>query len=400
MKNKLFKLTALWIVVVGLAGCQSNENVLPIAENLANKTLLGYYTHTTLDSATMQTASEEYYLMRDANDEQKGYYRTSVIGDNAYSDEQSPLTWSSKIADDQRSMLITATLDKGQVKNFIWQDGVVKENDNWFDKNAGDMSSISLMKTIYLEQLNNVVFEKADTTFHSHTVKAYYLAWEAKRKQQVAAEDTASVKQGYLNKLLPQMDTIIWFLKNKTSTGYIGNRTHYENIDGKDTIIDLVYVTGSGPYSVYYLASTRKYDEVQINDQPATILYSNMTFNRVNNLNTASYKWQKSEYSIEHYLKPGRADDKGSDSVYTFTATKWVVPGFTNLAKFDVMMYGTGDSTISKIEAGVQSVVKQETYQDVYQTLNLSSYGEKMNPKDSSMYVRVIQNNIEYRLKQ
>ena len=125
-----------------------------------------------------------------------------------------------------------------------------------------------------------------------------------------------------------------------------------------------------------------------------------MTFNRVNNLNTASYKWQKSEYSIEHYLKPGRADDKGSDSVYTFTATKWVVPGFTNLAKFDVMMYGTGDSTISKIEAGVQSVVKQETYQDVYQTLNLSSYGEKMNPKDSSMYVRVIQNNIEYRLKQ
>ena len=400
MKNKIFKLTALWMVVVGLAACQSNENVLPITENLANQTLLGYYTYTTLDSVAMQTASEEYYLMRDAKGEQKGYYRTSVMGDGAATDESTQLTWVSKMADDQMSMLIEATLKQGQVKNFVWQDGVIKEGENWFDKNVADMSNITVQNTIYNNQLTNVVFEIADTTYHSHTVKAYYLAWDAKRKQQVAKEDTASVKQSYLDKLIPQMDTIIWFLKNKTTTGYIGTRTHLENIDGKDTIIDLVYVTGTDPYTVYYLASSKKYDEIQINDQPATILYSNMTFNRVNNLNTAYYKWQKSEYSIEHYLKPGKAADKGSDSLYTFTASKWVVPEYTNLAKFDVMLYGTGDSTITQINAGVESVVKQETYTDAYQTLNLSGYGEKVNVKDSSIYVRVIQNNLEYRLKQ
>ena len=403
MKNKIFKLTALWMVVVGFAACQSNEDVLPIAEDLANKTLLGYYTYTTLDSVAMQTASEEFYLMRNAKDEQKGYYRTSVMGDDASKDENFPITWVSQMADDQMSMLIEATLPDGAVKNFIWQDGVVKEGDHWFSKNVAGMSNITVLNTIYDNQLTNVVFETSQTTYHNHTVNQPYLQWSSAVEQGVT--DTLKAKQKYLDILLPQADTIIWFMKNKrvVEQGYVGNAHPVDTvIDGKDTTIieNLVYVTGNGPYNVYYLTSDENKNPSQVNDRPEVVFYSSMTFNRVNNLNTATYVWHKSEYTLEHYTKPGKASDKGTDSLYTFTATKWVVPEFTNLAKFDVMLYGIGDSTITKSRAGVESIVKQETYEDTYKTLNLSGYGVKMNPTDSTTYVRVVLNDLEYRLKQ
>lgn len=404
MKNNLFKLTALLVVVVGLVSCRGDESVLPITENLANKTLLGFYTYTTLDSVTMRTSSKEFFLTRDEKDEQNGYYRTNEQGNGVALDESLPLTWTSKMAVDKLSMLIDVIMNN-DAKSIVWQDGVVKIGDQWYEKNIAGVSNIDNLNTIYNKQLANVVFEISETEYHPHTKKVPYLAWDAARRSNVAEQDTAKVKQDYLDKLLPQADTIIWFLKNKTPNGYIGNRVHCVDtvIGGRDTtiIVDLVYVTGTGPYTVYYLKSSKKSDEVQVDDWPKSVLFSNMIFNRdANNLTTATYKWQKSEFSLEHYLLPGKAADTGTDSVYTFTASAWVVPEYTNLAKFDVMMLGTGDSVISKIEAGVESIVKSETYPNIYQTLNLSGYGEEVDLTDSTVYIKVIQNNLEYRLKQ
>ena len=403
MKNKFFKLTALWMVVVGLAACQSNENILPIAENLANQTLLGFYAYTTLDSASMQTTSEEYYLKRDENGDQKGRYRICVIGNGAELDTPSDYTWVSKMADDQMSMLIKAILEQGSVeKNVIWQDGIVKDGDHWFDKNLGGVSSIDVLKTIYKEQLTNVVLEVADTSFYDHYVDCPYLEWKSANTKNVLKDDTARLKAEKFAELWAQKDTIIWYLKNKTQNGYIGTRTHYANIDGRDTIIDLVYIGGSGEkFTLWYIKSQEnkgntQADQIKVYDWPSKITNSKMEFNRNGMLNTASYSWHKVEYSEGHYLRPGTFNDSGTDSLYTFAATQWVVSDFVNMAKFDVLMRGSGDSTISKIDKGVESVVKQKAFVDIYQTLNITEYSEKLNLTDSTVYVSAKQNNLEY----
>ena len=63
MKNKIFKLTALWMVVVGLAACQSNDvDVFGISAGLALDNMPGYYTFTEVDSTTMTVVKTEYYL--------------------------------------------------------------------------------------------------------------------------------------------------------------------------------------------------------------------------------------------------------------------------------------------------------------------------------------------------
>ena len=57
MKNKLLLCV---IALIGLVGCQKDVDVIGTTEKLANKTLLGCYSYTVVDSVAMTTFKKEY----------------------------------------------------------------------------------------------------------------------------------------------------------------------------------------------------------------------------------------------------------------------------------------------------------------------------------------------------
>lgn len=402
---KSIKLTAFILVLVSLAGCKKDVDVIGISDDLANKTMLGYYTYTSFDSTKMQTLKKEYFLERDNAGNQKGYFRENKSGNAVASDVTTPMTWEAVMAEDNLSMIVTATLQGGKTKSFKWADGIVYEDGLSFEKSVANLSNIEVQNQVYA-QIDNVEFECSNTSYHPHTVAVDYLGWKTTTKKNVAAEDTAKVKQDLIDQMEQYHDTIVWFMKEKTASGYIGTYAHYVDtvLGGKDTtlLIDLAYVNPTpnpqGKFSILYLKSETKTENRQKDDQPSEVIYGNMVFNNVGNVKTATYKWQKSKYSLEHYLKPNTEKDSLIDSVFTMTATAWVVPSFTNQAKFDVLLCGSGDSIITETKAGVEKQ-KKIPMEGKYLLLPLSGYTEKRDKEGQLLYIEVTLGDLKYRKK-
>jgi len=403
---KSIKLTAFVLALVSLAGCKKDVDVIGISDDLANKTMLGYYTYTSLDSVNMQTSKKEFYLNRDKAGNQTGYFRENAAGDGVSSDQTTTLTWTSVMAEDKLSMTITATLKDGSVKTFKWADGIIYAAGNPYEKSVANISNIDVQQDVY-KQVDNVVFECSEASYYDHKVNKDYLAWSMKIAQNKTEEEANALLADTLNTKANYQDTIIWFLRNMTNNQQIANVTRLDTIiSGTDTTFNVVgygkkVLNAKGKYNVQYLASSVKTMQVQVNDWPQSIVYSSITLKNVNNARTAEYKWQKSYAGREHYMpeyKGIHKNDTTLDSLYIFTASKWVIPSFTNQAKFDILFLGNGDSTVTRTDKGVETVLVDKKETNAHLKLEMFGYTEKK--KDGKLlYIEVQQGDIKYRKK-
>jgi len=397
MKNKVLKLTAFIFAFVSLAGCQKDADVLGISERLANQTMLGYYTYTNLDSTTMNVTKQEFFLNRDENGVQNGYYRVSKVGQSSSTDVSTPITWEAKMADDQLSMIITALLKDGTQKTVSWADGIIKEEGKNYTKSAGGLSMIEIQNSV-LSEIYNTEYLYTDTSFYSHPKVTKYLAWNFKIWGSAKAADTLRIKDSLTNVILSaSKDTIIWFMKYKAenhrvSEAYLDtvtNELHNIVVVSKES-------TDAGDFGIKWLKSSEASQTENINDRPSQIIYTNIKLNEAGGVKTASYKYQKSYYSQQHYTKPGTAKDVVIDTTYTFEASKWAMAAVTNLAIFDIVLFGNGDSTFVHAESGATPEPKHVSQKDVYFVMPISNYGKKKS-FDGSEFVQLKYNDITYR---
>lgn len=400
---KSIKLTAFVLVLVSLAGCKKDVDVMDVLNDLANKNLLGYYTYTVVDSAKMQVSKKEYFLNRDNAGNQKGYYRENVSGNGISTDASTPLTWESTKAENNLSMLITATLQDGKTKNIKWADGVVYDNGLTFDKSISNLSNIDVQSKIY-KQIMNAEFECSDTTFFDHQEKRNYLGWTT----DVAIASTQEEADKQVNAIIEDLetnyhDTIVWYLRFKSKTHKVGTYCHLDTVVvGNDTTFNLVGLAVSEPieggyFGITFLKKKTEFEYVQVNDRPSAIIYSSISLKDVNNVKTGSYKWQRSEFSKEHYTKPGKDKDTSIDTLVVFTASEWMVSSLTNQAKFDVLLHGAGDTTFTQTKAGVETQTKA-AMKEPYFTLPIADFAEKKDKK-GNVHVEFVIGDLVYRKK-
>lgn len=377
MKNKIFKLTALWMVVVGLAACQSNDvDVFGISNGLAIDNMPGYYTFTDIDSASMTVTKTEYCLEKMKDGIGKGYRRVSKSGMCASTDVQEPITWDAVMAENKLSMKTTITFENGETKEYKWAEGVLHEADDLSMKTSS--SSISSLLAIY-ENLANTEFEVSLKSFYPHPDTVDFIAW----KTNVAfynPEDTASQKEAYLASLTPYLDTIKWYL------GYAGQigSVYLDSVSGE--LKNLVVVSpepstrgkNAGKHGITYVVmiDTLQTRVDQINDRPTQILNSTMAFNRVGETNTGAFSYREQTWTEEYYTDPSSPQAIATDSTYTMEASAWVLSSVTSPAIFDVLLKGIANGQT----------------QDTFTTINVTDFDKEKG--------EIIVGTLKYKLKQ
>lgn len=361
MKNKLFKLTALWIVVVGLAGCQSDVDVLGISNDLALGKMPGYYTFTEVDSVAMTVTKTEYYLEKMKDGIGKGYRRVSTSGMCTPTDTQEPITWSAVMAENKLSMTTTIAYENGDTEVFKWMDGVLQETEDSSQKTAA--SSITSLFDIY-DKLANTKFEISQKSYYPHPDTVEYVAWKTENDF-FAPEDTAAQKAAYLNELTPYLDTIKWYL------GYVGQigTVYLDSVTGE--LHNLVVVSpepskrgsNKGKHGITHviMIDTLQTRVDQINDRPAQMLNSTLAFMRVGETNTGSLLYSKQTWTEEYYIDPSSPQAIATDSMYSFDASAWAVSSVTSSVAFDVLFKG----------------VENGQTQDAFTTINVSDFNKE-----------------------
>jgi len=189
---------------------------------------------------------------------------------------------------------------------------------------------------------------------------------------------------------------MIWYFKNKAenhcvSEAYLDTTTN--------ELHNIVYVNKEeyeGTFGIKWLRPSEATESENINDRPKDVLYTKISLNSSGTSKTASYKYQKSWYSEQHYTKPGTAKDEVIDTTYTFEASKWAISDVTNLAIFELTLFGNGDSTFIHDKNGAAPEPKHVTQKDAYFVMPISNYGKKKS-FDGSEYVQLMYNDITYR---
>lgn len=385
--NKTLEVIALLAVaVIGLVGCKKNADVLGITEKLANKTMLWCYVCTEVDSVTMTTFTKECMLNSDKDGNKTGYYRECRFGQGAPADVKRPFTYETSRAADNLSMDVVATFENGEQLKFKWADGAVTINNQVYPQTMSGYSDIDVLLKIY-ENLANTEFASQAATYHEHIVKVPYLEWKTAVKY-YAPEDTAQAKADYLEALKPYTDTIVWFLREIVPSHTLGYARLDTVIDGVDTtyvVADLVYVDPKaseksknlGKHCITYLASRETTRDVQQNDRPKTLMESTMAFNVTDNSKTAVYTLTKHEWSDEFYKEtPDVSKVITHDSIYTFNASEWIVPAYTNGLKFEILLSGKSEFKEKKVEGGVEKINKEAITDNDYHKLLITGFNK------------------------
>ena len=367
MKNKLFKLTALWMVGFALVSCQHDVDVFGISTDLALNNMPGYYTFTVVDSATMIVSKTECYLEQQEDGVGKGYYRESVSGMCTPTDEQKPITWDAVLSEDKLSMVVTLTFEDGTTRQLNWRDGVL-QTENKFEKTGA--SNISALNDAYT-QLTNMKFEATKKTYYDHIVKVDYLAWKTKvdgnGRKGYTMEEAEAKKAEYESALEPYKDTIVWYFRTQLSAHRIDHAYLDSIIDGTDTtyvVKDMVYIDPEGKHPITYLISETKQRDEQINDRPEVIEQGTIVFNRAGEANTGNYSYRKQTWTEKYYTDPGTPEAITTDSTYSMQASAWAITSVSSQKKFDVLLFGT-------------EKVNNEEKQDKFATLKISDYDAK-----------------------
>ena len=382
--NKFYKsitLTALVMVLVGMAGCQKDVDVIGMSEKIAEKTMLGIYTYTSIDSATMNVTKHELALKQAADGAQNGYYRESFAGQGPVADVSHDLTWESAIAADKLSMKITTKLDNGETKNFTWKDGNIEAEGEYYSKSVSGLSDIEVQNGIY-DAIQNTVFDGAVAEYHEHLDTVPYLAWKTKvdRKAYLPA-DTAEAKAKYMNDLAPYIDTIVWYLRTQVpehTLGYVYLDTVIAGTDTSYVPVNIVYVdptpNSAGKHLITYLTSETKKRVDQLNDRPSIMVISTMTYKRADNKNTAVYEYRKIEYSNEYYTNPTSPKATEYDSLYVMNADGWVIASISNAKKFDLLLSGKETVVVKETEGGAPKRDESTTKESAYTVLSISGF--------------------------
>lgn len=382
MKNKILLCACSLAVLVGLlTSCKNDADVVGISQGIAKKTLLGIYTYTQIDSASMQVFKKECALKKDDAGNQVGYYRESKAGQGAPKDESTSFTWDAAIAADNLSMLVTAQLEDGTTMTFTWVDGIIVADSKSYDKSVSGLSDVDIQNTINAN-IENTTFQGSSAAYHEHLDTIPYLAWKTKvDRKSYAPEDTAAAAQKYRDQLAPHMDTIVWYLRTQVAEhtlGYVYLDTVFAGEDTTYVPRNVVYVdpvaNTSGKHLITYLTSEVKKLVAQVNDRPSSQIVSTMTFKRVNNVNTAVYSIERHEWSNEYYINPASEKAYAYDSIYTFTASAWVTASFVNAKKFDILLSGKEELTLKQVEGGVEVKNKETAKEGAFTTLSISEF--------------------------
>ena len=384
MKNKILLCACSLAVLVGvLSSCKKDADVLGISKGIANKTMLGIYTYTAIDSATMQVFKKECALKKDNDGNQTGYYRESKAGQGTGSDVSVPMTWAAEMAADNLSMNLTLQLENGTTKTLVWADGVIREGNIEYPKSLSGLSEIDTQNSIY-ENVENKKMEGVSTAFHEHLDTVPYLAWKT-TVEFVAPADTAAKKAEILQSLEQYTDTIIWFLRTQVAEHRLDRVCLDTVIAGEDTsyvLVDLVYIEPKasekdrtkGKHGVTYLVSEVKDRVDQVNDRPSVAIACALSVDRTSDVNTAVFAYEYRQWSKEYYTDPTSEKAIAYDSLYTFNASAWAVSTITNSKKFNLLLFGDNQIVVKEYKAG--SEVRNQTIDrdDVFNTLSLSGY--------------------------
>ena len=346
MKNKIFKLTALWMVVVGLAACQSNDvDVFGVCSDLAHKNMLGYYTFTEVDSATMQVFKKEYYIARNADGSQVGSYRESMAGQLAPTISETPITaWEAVMAENKLSMQVTVTLDGGETRLLAWYDNEMHYDGKIFIKNS--ISEIDAQFTIY-EELANTEYSGTKKKYYEHKDTIKYMAWKTDLLYALPG-DTAKVRDSLMAELTPYLDTIKWVVLN---TSDLNGVIKYDSVTGDLTgLVDIATKpvsrttdeTIKGKHIVTYLTKvdTARTVILKLKDRPKEIQDGTAAFGTVGYTKTASYFYHKATWTEEYYTTPTSPKALHTDSTYTMEASEWVITVVSSKQKFDLLLKG------------------------------------------------------------
>ena len=398
MKNKLLLCA---VALIGLVGCQKDVDVIGTTDKLANKTMLGCYTYTVVDSATMTTFKKECFLKKDASGNQIGYYRECTAGQGTFADVKKDFKWEALMAVDKLSMSLTVTFEDGSQKSFVWADGILTANNEDYSKSISGTSDVDLQQSIYAD-LQNTEFAAEALTYHEHLDTVPYLAWSTSVKF-YAPEDTAAAKLQYEEELKPFIDTIVWYLRTMVPTHTLGY-AHLDTIFGENdttfTVSGMVYVDpkastkgkNKDKHGITYLTSKIEKRIDQVNDRPASLVSSTMAFKRVNDVNTAIYTYELKEWSKEYYIDPADPAATTHDSICTFTASSWMIPAYTNALKFEVLLFGQEQLVEKKTVSGAETLNTDVTKENVHKTLSISAFSIKKG--------EATQADLKYKLKQ
>lgn len=385
--NKFYKsitLTALVIVLVGMSGCQKDVDVIGLSNGIANKTMLGIYTYTSIDSAAMIVTKHELALKEKEDGSKVGYYRECKKGQGAGSDVSVDITWEATMAEDNLSMKVVAHLKNGESKTYKWQDGNITGNGEYYAKSVSGLSGIDVQNGIY-DALENTAFDGMYAEYYEHLDTVPYLAWKTKvDRKAYAPEDTAQAKAKYMQNLEPYIDTIVWYLRTQVpehTLGYVHLDTIFSEGDTTYVPVNMVYVdptpNGSGKHLITYLVSEIKKRVEQLNDRPSLQFIGSMNFKRASEKNTAVYVLEKHRYTHEYYLDPTSAKAVKFDSICTFSADGWVIAGIANAKKFDVLLSGKEDLQIRQYEGGEGTRSEDTSKEGAFKVLSISDFDKK-----------------------
>lgn len=361
---KSFKLTALFAAVIGFAACHSvsNEDVLALDSQIANKTIPGFYTCIVIDSAAMNTTLYEWELAQDSTGARVGAYRVAATGNATDINTEDALTWEeAKMAGDYLSMSIPVTV-KGEQKTLVWHDGVVTVDNYTTAKDL--ISKVSVLRSVH-ENFANLDFVFNDTTNYitSRMDTMHYLAWKTE-----VVSYTQDQIDAYKQYMLDMHDTIMWF-----------NAT-YPNRAVPDTVRFSTKQQADGTYKGQISTSypDKEITEVFTTHGPLHIINSEMVFGRdANGATPATYVFYEQTWNEEFYKNPG--SDKAEYSVYTLELTdaKWTPSSYTNIKKFNLLLKGKYHMTLEELKSGAMVKTDSDDQENYPFELQLSGYNRQ-----------------------
>lgn len=366
MKNNFLKLTALWMVVACFAACQHDVDVIGISEGLAKKNMLGSYAYTAVDSALMQVTKIEVLLDKDEKGAPTGYYRRSEArqGQYAPTDERTPISWETAIAENKLWMNVSLMLDGGEKQEMTWFDNQLHQGGDLYKRSAS--SEIDMQNTLY-GAIENTEYTALQSTYYEHKDTIKNIGWKQKT-QSGTKEQIAQAALEKIEELAPYMDTIAWYLRFKVKTHVLGKAYLDTVITGTDTAYvaqNVVWVNTSGKGMTYLTQKdTIEWEIGQINDRPMEKIVSNMAFYRQGETNTGNYFYHIQTWKKESYTEATPKPAPDTDSTYTMEASAWALTTISKKTEFEVLMKGT------------ETVNDGEPKEDAFTSIHISGFNK------------------------
>ncbi len=366
-------------LLLGLSSCRDEKkDAVDISNGIALKTMVGTYVYSSANKEDMTLSIYEWRLDDNTTDGKVGYYRVVRTGNGVEEDTTDSLIWSATPAEDNLSMQVSAVFEN-QKQDLTWKNGVLYLDDYTTAKTAG--SQATYLRTLN-DQFANVTYAYNDTTYVMKLDTVYYLAWKT-NVTFVKPQDTAAiVAKLYQDNIEGKEDTLAWFLATYPNAGIPAGITVADKASSK------------GTYGITYLESYETFRMDLVSVGYGSIINTEMTFNRVDKKNTASYTYRMRSWTNDYYFNPDEVTAIHTDSLFSITNAVWSPVAVTNARKFEVALYGTRHVEKSITVAGEVQTPEQALPED--QEVLFQMPFASWNTSDGSIEY----NETKYKLKQ